>query len=27
MRSDNNGVEGGGCCKTNVAVEMMMVVR
>jgi len=27
MKSDNNGVEGGGCGKKNVAVEMMMVVR
>jgi len=27
MRSDNNGAEGGGCSKKNVAVKMMMVVR
>jgi len=27
MRSDNDGAEGGGCGKTNVAMKKMIVVR
>jgi len=27
MRSDNDGAEGGGCGKTNMTMEKMIMVR